>query len=353
MNFKIYLQTKTNTYLEFFGLPFDDFKVGQKFAHRPGITISQQDNKDEALDTINSAQLHYDSAYAHQTEWKNCLGVSTLTVQKVIGMTSKTFFRKANITRFDNIAMTHPVFDGDTLYAETEILEKTNTNANPECGTLKVKTTGINQKNQVVTTLVYDVSIYKKGQHPIEKMYHNDFTEVNDDKFNGYKTTKDGKFQEETGIFYEDFIEGETYLHQPGKTFTEGECLTHSLRSLDWNPLYIDKNLTTNYLHNKSVLINPSYLVGAATALSTRTCGRVVANLAWENIQLLQAINVGDTIYAETEVLNKRESKSRPDQGIMHVETRARNQNKDIVLSYERIFLIYKTGKGPYGIGNY
>lgn len=353
MNYKAYLQTGDKTYLEFFGLPFEDFKKGQCFVHRPGITISQQDNKDEALDTINSAQLHYDADYANQTEWKKCLGVSTLTVQKVVGMTSKTFFRKADLLGFDSIAMTHPVFGGDTLYSETEILETKNLDGRKDVGQLKVKTTGINQKNQIVTVLTYDITVFRKGHHPIEKRMHGDYHEVTHEKFNGYKEMPDGKLREEVGIFFEDFDIGETYLHQPGKTFTEQESMQHSLRSLDWNPLYIDKSLASSYTKDKGVIINPSFIMGAVTACSTRTCGRVVANLAWENIRFLKDINAGDTVYAETEVLDKRESHSRPDQGIMHVITRARNQNCELVLSYERKFLIYKKGKGPYGIGNY
>ena len=68
--------------------------------------------------------LHFDAANAAQTERKKNLGVSTLTLQVVIGMTSKTFGKKVRISRFDDIAMTHPVYGGDTLYAGSEILGK-------------------------------------------------------------------------------------------------------------------------------------------------------------------------------------------------------------------------------------
>src|SRR3990167_167875 len=122
--FNAYIKLSENRYRENVGLSFEEFEVGQKFNHRPGVTISQQDNKDEALDTINNAQLHYDSHYAEQTEWKHCLGVSTLTLQNVLGATWKTFGRKQRIIAYDDIAMTHPVFKGDTLYAESEILKK-------------------------------------------------------------------------------------------------------------------------------------------------------------------------------------------------------------------------------------
>ncbi len=105
-----YASIDESTYCEVFGLDFEEFTVEQKFVHRPGITISQQDNTDEALDTVNAAQLHYDAHYANNTEWKHCLGVSTLTLQKLIGSSWKTFARKYRITQFDSIEMVHPVF---------------------------------------------------------------------------------------------------------------------------------------------------------------------------------------------------------------------------------------------------
>ena len=70
VTFSNYLKIGDNRYRENFGLSFDEFAVGQKFKHRPGVTLSQQDNKDEALATMNNAQLHYDACYAAKTEWQ-------------------------------------------------------------------------------------------------------------------------------------------------------------------------------------------------------------------------------------------------------------------------------------------
>ena len=127
--FVSYVAVGDNTYEEHFGLDFETFEVDQVFHHRPGVTLSQQDNAEEALDTINNAQLHYDAFYASKTEWKHCLGVSTLTLQRVLGMASKTFGRKERITVFEDIAMTHPVFGGDTLYATSTVTAKKNIDA--------------------------------------------------------------------------------------------------------------------------------------------------------------------------------------------------------------------------------
>jgi len=82
------------------GFYFEHFEVGQVFHHRPGMTISQQDNVEETLDTLNQAMLHFDAHYASQTEWKKPLGVSTLTLQRLMGMTWKTFNKKMRICQY-------------------------------------------------------------------------------------------------------------------------------------------------------------------------------------------------------------------------------------------------------------
>src|SRR5215469_18943122 len=116
-----YVRLGANRYRERFGLSFEDLHVGMRIRHRPGIDVSQQDNREDAVDLINNAHLHYDSHYAAQTEWQRPLGVSTLTVQRLLGMASRSWYRRRALLGIDSIAMTHPVFGGDTLYAETSV----------------------------------------------------------------------------------------------------------------------------------------------------------------------------------------------------------------------------------------
>src|SRR5882672_11242007 len=122
--FLAYLPTGDKRYRERFGLDFEQFAVGQKFQHRPGLTLSQQDSRDECLDTLNQQMLHFDEQFAAHTEWKKCLMDSTLTAKVVMGMTWKTFAKRTRLLGFDEITLTKPAFGGDTLYAESEILEK-------------------------------------------------------------------------------------------------------------------------------------------------------------------------------------------------------------------------------------
>lgn len=351
MDFKAYTKVADQHYREHYGLDFEQFEPGQTFQHRPGVTISQQDNKEEALDTINNAQLHYDLYFAQQTEWQKNLGVSTMTLQKVIGMTYKTLGRKLRITQFDDIAMTHPVFDGDTLYAETHIDEVAD--YDHQCGLVTATTQGINQDKDVVTKITYQVLIYKRGQHPLEQAHSLTDEDLTDDKFNSHKLVDDKTYRETVGLYYESLMPDEVYEHWPGKTFTAEESRLHALRSLDFSPQYSDQHYASTHNDLGKIVIAEPFVVGVVTALTTRTFDRVVANLGWNNIKLEQPVYAGDTIYAQSTILDKRESNSRPTQGIMHVESKAYNQNQQLVCSYERYFLIYKQGEGPYKQADY
>jgi itaconyl-CoA hydratase len=167
--FASHVQVGENRYRERYGLDFEDFAVGQVFKHRPGLTVSQQDNVEEALDTLNQAMLHFDEHYASKTEWQRPLVVSTLTLQRLIGLTWKTFGKKVRILGWADISMTGPVFGGDTLYAETEIKGKQDVAGDPSYGRLTVVTKGINQSGTVVCSMEYDLLVYKRDSVPFAR----------------------------------------------------------------------------------------------------------------------------------------------------------------------------------------
>jgi len=167
--FPSHVQVGEHRYRERYGLDFEDFAVGQVFKHRPGLTISQQDNVEETLDTLNQAMLHFDAHYASQTEWKKPLVASTLTLQRLIGLTWKTFGKKVRILGWAELTMTNPVFDGDTLYAESEIKAKHADTGDPSCGQLTVVTKGVNQSDAVVCSMEYDLLLYKRDSVPFAK----------------------------------------------------------------------------------------------------------------------------------------------------------------------------------------
>ena len=158
-----------NRFRERYGLDFEEFQVGQVFKHRPGLTITQQDNIEDSFDTLNQAMIHFDANYASKTEWKKPLVVSTLTLQRLIGMTWKTFFKKIRILGWSALNMTAPVFGGDTLYAETEIKAKQDIEGDPSCGKLTVETRGTNQDDKTVCMMEYDMLVYKRDHVPFEQ----------------------------------------------------------------------------------------------------------------------------------------------------------------------------------------
>lgn len=164
IEFLAYIRTGENRYRERFGLDFEQFALGQKFKHRPGLTLSQQDSRNESLDTLNQQMLHFDEQFASHTEWKKCLMDSTLTTKVVFGMTWKTFAKRTHLLGYDEITLTQPLFGGDTLYAESEILEKADWPGDPRVGRLKVCTQGVDQHGEVVAKLVYDALVARAGQ---------------------------------------------------------------------------------------------------------------------------------------------------------------------------------------------
>ncbi len=161
-----------------------------------------------------------------------------------------------------------------------------------------------------------------------------------------------GVYLERMGLFFEDMEVGETYEHRPGKTFTVEENLCHTLRALDQTPA-----LTDLHFHEQTIggppTINPLHVLAVLTGMMTKTFSKIVANLAWKNVKFHEPVRAGDTVYAESTVLEKRESKSRPGQGIIHVRTTAKTHDGRFVCTFERHILIYGRGQGPYEAAGY
>ncbi len=275
-----------------------------------------------------------------------------MTLQCVIGSAWKTFAKKDRILKFHSIELTAPVFDGATLYAKSTILETDEYPANPDLGRLKIETLGSDQTGKTVLKTVYDMLIYRKGKSPEDLKNVEKLELVTEARFQSQRCIGDHEYMEGTGIYFEDFNLGEIYEHRPGKTVTIEENLRHCLRSLEWHPAYTDFNYIEKYCGGRHKL-NEIYLLGLAATASTHTFGRVVANLAWNDVVLAAPAFAGDTLYCESEIVAKRESKSRPTQGVLTTITRAYNQQGAALLSYKRTLLLYKKGLGPYEAAGY
>ena len=147
-------------------------------------------------------------------------------------------------------------------------------------------------------------------------------------------------FQERHGGDFEDFFPGMTIRHWPGRTIGEADNTWLTLLLMNQHPLHFDEAYAAQTEFGR-VLVNSSItlaLVGGMTVQATSA--RAVANLGWDKVRLHEPVFVGDTLYAETEVLESRLSRSRPGQGIVTVRTIGVKSTGEQVISFERSFLV-------------
>jgi itaconyl-CoA hydratase len=155
-------------YRESFGRYYEDFVVGDTYEHRPGRTITEADNTWFTLLTMNTHPLHFDVEYGKASEFGRCLVASPLTLAILVGMSVTDVSQKAIANLgWKDIRMTAPVFPGDTLYAESEVLEKRESSSRPTAGVVTVRTIGKNQDRKIICTFERTILVAKRG-HAVE-----------------------------------------------------------------------------------------------------------------------------------------------------------------------------------------
>jgi itaconyl-CoA hydratase len=168
-----------------------------------------------------------------------------------------------------------------------------------------------------------------------------------------YKAIGDHRYRETSGLYYEDFEPGDVFEHRPGRTILEVDNTWFTLLTLNVQQLHFDAAYAAK-TEWKKPLVDSTFTLALLTGMSVRTVSaKVVANLAWDKVKATHPVFAGDTLYAESTVLHKRESKSRPTQGIVTVSTRGINQDGKEVMSFERTMLIYRRGHSPEEAANY
>jgi acyl dehydratase len=144
------------------------------------------------------------------------------------------------------------------------------------------------------------------------------------------------------GRTFEEFEVGAVYRHQPGRTLTESDNQLFSLLTMNHHPVHLDAAWSAEAHHQQRLVVG-TLVFSVAVGLSVPDIsGQAIANLGYELIDHVGPVFVGDTIYAESTVLEIRESATKPDRGVVRVETRAWNQHGDIVLTFRRSVLIPK-----------
>lgn len=152
-----------------------------------------------------------------------------------------------------------------------------------------------------------------------------------------------------TGRYFEDFEVGDRYIHPGGRTITQTDNTWFTLLTNNTHPVHFDLNYAEKTEFGKP-LVNSTLTLAIVAGMSVPdTSQNAVANLGWTDIKLLAPVFAGDTLYADSVVLSKRESKSRPGQGIVTVKTRGYKQDGTTVIEYVRSFLVYKRDAAPRG----
>lgn len=141
------------------------------------------------------------------------------------------------------------------------------------------------------------------------------------------------------GRYFEEFEIGQVFAHWPGRTLSAHDNTWFSLLSMNQHPLWIDEHYARSHGYERRPIAD-TLLFSLAVGMSVAdTSGRAIANLLFERVVFERRVFAGDTVYAESEVLELRPSASKPDRGVIAIETRAFNQNRERVLWLRRQFL--------------
>ena len=144
------------------------------------------------------------------------------------------------------------------------------------------------------------------------------------------------------GRYFEEFTVGETIKHWPGRTLKEFDDTWFSLMTMNQHPLHIDEHYARTTQHGQR-LVNGTLIFSLVVGMSVADIsGRAIANLEYEEVKHLGPVFHGDSIYAVSVVLDVRESKSKPDRGVVYIQTKGYNQKDEVVLTLKRKVLVPK-----------
>jgi itaconyl-CoA hydratase len=161
------------------------------------------------------------------------------------------------------------------------------------------------------------------------------------------------RYRESFGRYYEDFSKGDIYEHRPGRTISEADNTWFTLLTMNTHPLHFDAAYCAKTEFGRP-LVNSCLTLAIVAGMSVSDLSqKAIANLGWDKVRLTAPVFAGDTIYAESEVLDLRESKSRPNQGIVTVRTTGRKADGTVFMTYERSILVPRRGHAIEDIADY
>ncbi len=161
------------------------------------------------------------------------------------------------------------------------------------------------------------------------------------------------RYRESYGRYLEDFTVGDVYEHRPGRTINEADNTWFTLLTMNQHPVHFDAAYAAKSEFGKP-LVNSALTLSMVAGMSVSDLSqKAVANLGWDKIRLTAPVFVGDTIYAESEILSTRQSESRPNQGIVSARTTGKKADGTVFMTYERSFLVPKRGHGVDDVADY
>ena len=163
-------------------------------------------------------------------------------------------------------------------------------------------------------------------------------------------TTFDLASREESGSvpfgrYFEEFEVGAIYKHVPGKTITDSEDHLFCLLTMNHHPLHLDDRYAAESQQGRNVVVG-SYVYSLALGMSVRdVSGKAIANLATDGLKHTKPVFHGDTLYTESEVLEKTPSATKDDRGVVAVRTDVYNQHNELVTTFNRKVLVPRKGE--------
>ena len=154
------------------------------------------------------------------------------------------------------------------------------------------------------------------------------------------------RYRETFGRYFEDFVVGDVYEHRPGRTISETDNTWFTLLTMNTHPLHFDAEFAARTEFGKPLICSPLTVAIMTGQSVSDVSQKAIANLGWKDIRLLKPLFAGDTLYSESEVLEKRPSEKRPTQGVVTIKTSGRNQHGETVCDFVRTMLVWKRGFG-------
>jgi acyl dehydratase len=154
------------------------------------------------------------------------------------------------------------------------------------------------------------------------------------------------RYRGSIGRYYEDFVVGDVYDHFPGRTITEADNIQFSLLTMNQHPMHCDAAFAAKSEFGRLVVNSGLTLAMVMGMTVADVSGKAIANLGWADIKLSAPVFPGDTVYAMSEVLGKRQSKTRPAQGLVTVRTTGKKADGTVFMTFVRSVLVPKRGHG-------